>query len=453
MTQFRRLMELAALKEISRDRPVISSLDEEFLKSAGAVEQSVLYLKPKLSYEVQGDEIEHMRKGLESLQKPDIVPPRVGIIGSSAQNPFNGDVLILSQQQINADFANSEDQYLLPFVKELYRKADAIISTFGVRKAIVGKIKKARNGLLLENIVDKPSEFTAGPYKLSITLDTPKKTVTGVRNLKREFERMAIEPKEYLLTTQNVSQMTTDALALRSRLGALSRYLTIDMSNEIDVHVNEIALKINGADWKFIYNPHTKENVAVTFGPAPDFTIPLLKIICADAPDALNQLVSAGIYVPSETVLEHRKSRLRSMEHTSTYAMLEQVQSYFSRVKNDKMRTSYILEHASPVLEYIVGPSMSGPFYPRLLAQVSKHEGIRTYARTAQFKAKFQSQTDESRLTTLTQLSKQLSFGHEQNLDVNMWLYSNYHDLCKKASLQFRGMAQKNTPVKNYIDM
>ncbi len=462
MTRLDELRDLYHLAEAARgmSRGINTSrLEDDFLAfSLYSPKKTLTVERPRL-YALQGEEHEehkHIASAVAALRMNGItLPQAVDFSGAFEGIPSMDALIFLSLEQFNADHYRGYRSYLNPLLEQVYSEGAQLIKSFALHEALIGTVSVKRGDLDLKEIALFPERFAPGPYQLSVTLDTPAKTIKKFSALHALLDNCAASPQEFLLHQESVQEVAGKAVELRNILGSLSRYER-PKTQTFQAPANSCVLRTNESTFFYLYEPMARKNVAVCFDAASDQSAcPGLAVLRGEEyQSTLQHLTRLGFYAPSEAVLQQRLSDMKALFEDATRGRgtplteghedyqklmqeLEGIQRQFQSVLNPTARTQFVLRQAPELLEFLVCPATDDPIIHELLPRLSWNAAIREYQDTDKFIASFQQADAEKRRQMLNSASSNVVFENQQNNDVNVWLYNNYREFCVQEGVQF----------------
>ncbi len=410
---------------------------------------------PKL-YKVDVEEISLMQEALDALGiKNEKQHEFVDISGSFNDTSITDNVILFSTTQIDkADHYFTTNSYLNPLLEKIYTDGAKLITDFSIHEAICGLVTCKRGDLDLREAHIFPERFKKGPYVLSVELDTPDKTIKKYTELTKTLDEFMQNPKRNMLDPKRIEAMTTKAVELRKKLGALSRYRAPE-TQKLEAQTDAYIFLDKKCMIYYIYSPK-KENIAVFFGENP-FTEapPALTLLNGDEhQNTLAKLVAMGIFDLSASVLEQKLDSFDNAYETISKQLrmnlngqypefndltkkLREAKTYLERVINPELILAYSEKIMPELLEFMVCPSTRNPVIHELLLKLSWNETIREYHDTEKFIKQFSAATEEEKGKMLKEVAANILFNNQQNNNVNLWLYNNAQQFCKDAGINF----------------
>ncbi|MDO8556713.1 MAG: hypothetical protein Q7R96_06095 [Nanoarchaeota archaeon] len=455
---------LRLLKEAQRWRDItkgtnidIDQIAKDFLQFSQQQPTRTLLVKQPTLYSVEGKELDHLVNARTVLGLPNNpLPTGIDIGGISDTKDPLATLIILSLEQHQADHKRRARSHLNPLLEKIYTEGIPLLQDFAIHEALLGNIGTQRGTLKLEETAIFPERFQTGPYTLTVTLETPTGTVQTFNQLHDKITQGRTTPEETLLDPTTLEALTTTALTLRKKIGALGRYRKTN--NTFQVTTNTIIIEQPGRKLFYLYQPITQKNILVYFGTNPfaDKEEPEhLTILDGNEAGTLPYLVDSDIYRPSKTILEQRLRQLTNIYEqaartTGTTDNLEAIEkllktlaeaeNYFKRVKNTELRKGYVREN--PILaEFLCRPQESyeqDAVIHELLPRLSNNPTVRTYNNTQLFIPTFEQHDATGKKQLLEAVVASTLFTNYQNNDVNNWLYNNYKAFCEHQGITFK---------------
>jgi hypothetical protein len=170
-----------------------------------------------------------------------------------------------------------------------------------------------------------------------------------------------------------------------------------------------------------------------------------------EAQHTLAALVEAGLYAPSNAIINQRLEPLKRVyrdattkEHSaSSYDMgrlidmLQHVADRFTYVRNKDMQRHFALQEPAELLEFIVTPTIDEWALHKLLPMLSWNASVRGYHDTRAFINAYEEATEGQKGMMLQQVSSNLLFQNQQNTDVNVWLYRRHKEQVEDQGIVF----------------
>ena len=438
------LKDLERLREFGQRGPNPSALEQEFLAlSFHSPKPALTVREPKL-YHIEGEERTHTAAALTSLGIT-TVPDAIDISGGFAGMPADA-VLFLAPSQLQADHSTRTRAYLPPLIEQVY-SASRFLTDFTLHEVLAGTVVPKRGDLDLREVHLFPERFISGPYELTLSLETPAKTVQQFQRLDTLLRTLTAKPKERMLDPARVQEITELAVGLRQRLGALSRYQS-PPGTFFRASVNSCVVQLPDTLLFFLYG---KQNAVVHFGPTPFRSDPrnLTVLSGDDGQHTLAELVAMGIYKPSQPVVVKRGADFAAASDQAIRAGasvpagyrtiaegLTDTQTYFAEARNPQLRKNYALQHPE-LLEFLVCPASDDAVVHDLLPRLSQQPGMRRYHHTPTFIAQFTAADEPQRAAFLQEVAANLLFNNQQNNDVNVWLYQNHRAFSEASGITF----------------
>jgi hypothetical protein len=450
-------LELNDLREMYRLKRILDGggttaqlLEQDFLRFSSLMPQNMLTVKQPNLYALTEAEQKSVREALAGIG---IQSDAKAIDVTGLSNGIASPVLcFVSPNQVNADFSSKNREPLQPLLEKIYTEGAVFLQDFTLHEALAGTVQTMRGSLNLAELDLFPEKFAPGPYTLKSKLDTPHKSVSEFLFVNKYFASHKENPKAALLNEAEMQEMLTRAVALRGRIGSLSRYHA-PATTGFSVEVNTAHVQQDG-DRFFLYNPVTKSNTLVYFGGTPPAPKQLTVRNGEMAYETLCSLLDEGFYQVSEHVLRERLEQLQAVyEHSSRQSRssltgkfpeverltnkLQAAESTLRDVLNPQSRIRYAKTLPHEVLDYMLCPVQDDPLFSDLLPRLSASPALRHYHDTLGFVRQFSSGSDEDRKKYVTEAVVSMQFHSQQNNDVNRWLYSHHKDFCEEAGIQF----------------
>lgn len=159
-----------------------------------------------------------------------------------------------------------------------------------------------------------------------------------------------------------------------------------------------------------------------------------------------------GIFTPSRSILDQRITTLQNLylqasrqdqtnatNHSEYASLLEKLQEAQTTLRHmgEGYAVRWVSRQPAPVIESIVRPAKDTSFEYALLGRLSWSPAIREYNDTKSFTSIFQAAPEEDQLSMLENVAADLLFSHQQNNDVNLFLYQNYQQMCQDHGFVF----------------
>ncbi len=459
MSRLDYLRDLYALRQVSSG--VIAGFDtnrlaNSFLAFSTCAPKKSLSVKLPKMYLLNGDQTKKYAEGLALLGLESIEAPRaIDISGAFDRHSLDDAIIIASLKQLGADQFCSTRAYLNPLLEKNYTEGAGMIRDFTIHEVLVGRIKRSQGDLELQDVPLFPERLTAGPYKLVVELGTPKRTVQRCMDLHAVLERMAKDSQDCILNPELVQNATAEAVDLRKRLGALSRY-DAPKTRVFQAPTNSCVIRSRKNTLFYLYVPEHNKNVLVYFGesPFPEGNTPkdLLVFSGKQHQYALEKLLELGVFEPSQQVLKQRikdvgefydnavRGRGVAVKDSEINRLLDELKKadqYMNEVLNPDMRRTFVSRLSPEVCEFMIYPATNDPVVHELLPRLSWNKHVRTYNNTDKFMHVFESSNDVRRAEMLSEAVSNVLFRNWQNNDVNVWLYQNHKDFCVKNGIKF----------------
>ncbi len=431
-----------------------SQLAADFLEFSSLVEKPALTVNVPASYSLGESQKRHLDQLLEKKvigSKPDYVD-----FSGTWDGIDDNLILFFSPMQKEADHRSYERSFLDPLLEAVYIDGFPIIRDFTLHEVLYGRVLAKRGGLNLSEAPIFPERFTAGPYDLSATLDTPSDSVANVNSLYEILDEFNKNPKASLLTPSKIRKAYEKALSIRSRLGPISR-LDRPGSSTFSATTSAVILRTHDADMFYLFAEKEKKNVLVYFGDNPfkDRSPACLEVLDGGLQQkAVPLLLQLGIYDVSSAVLEERIARLEYAYDNAAIVKdrsirqnygdfedlidgLKKLREYFGTAVNPDVRREYCARLPPELLEFVVHPSSPNPVIHVLLPRLSWSPTMRDYHNPRKFIREFMAHDDASREKMLENVTSSILFANQQNNDVNCWLYQNHREFCESAGIKF----------------
>lgn len=453
------LREIYRLKRISSGRAGLNlgRLERDFLEFSTYNPEKTLTVRMPRMYNLHGDERQHYADVLEKLGAARDVPNAIDISGAHDHQSSLDVVVFVSLAQLNADHVAHVRSYLNPLLEVAYGEGGLTMRDFSIHEALYGRVAAKRGDLDLAEARLFPSRFTKGPYTLRVELDTPNNTLRRLRDLAERLKEIKASPKK-ILDHDAVNTAASEGVALREKLGALSRY-QIPKARVFEVQTDSCVMRTENSTLFYLYSRGKNKNVLVYFGERPfrEGHEPAAGELCILDGDqnqhTLAALVRAGIFKPNASVLRQRIENLKQhydnairagiaeeayMDFKDLLAELENAYEYLDAIVNPEMQVENVLRRPPEILEFLVCPTTEDPVVHELLPRVSWNKAVRLYNNTRRFIAEFEKRDDAGRKALLNEAASNIIFTSNQNNDVNVWLYQNHRDTCRDAGIKFK---------------
>src|SRR3989338_5467275 len=148
-----------------------SALEREFLQLAFHTPNPPLTVREPKLYAVAGDECDHLAAALVALSVAVPIPDAIDVSGGFSGLPPHH-LLFLSQSQLQTDHSTRIRMSLHPLLEQIY-SANRLLTDFTLNEALCWMVTATRGTLDLREAHLFPERFAAGPYTLTVTLDTP----------------------------------------------------------------------------------------------------------------------------------------------------------------------------------------------------------------------------------------------------------------------------------------
>lgn len=461
------LRELYNLGKIANRKSEVdlTKLEADFINYSKITSNKTLIVKHpkmyKLNQEMSEDkstsETLHFASMMSVLGLRADIPEEVDITGDFHDNQSIKESLVFftTKQIENAELYDNNRAFLFPLVELIYDKGHMLLQNFTMYEAVYGKYKLSRGGLDLNDIFIYPDQFSNGPYRLSIELDTPSQTISKLSSLENKIKEYSKDPKSALLGRE-INKITDNALELRRILGSLSRY-TIPETTEFSVNIDSCYVRNNKTEAFYLYSEN-RENVLVYFGEPlfkPGYEPSNLIILKGDEHQhTLARLLELGFYKPSMQVLERKLQDLDALNYelsknTGTnikqenqnwaYLLdkLNKTKAYFEEVINPKMQVEYVKKLSPELLQFMIFPNTDDQLIHQLLQRLSWNRIVRDYSNSQKFINTFDNADEKIQESMLIELGTNIAFSNQQNIEVNNWLYDNYSGLCNQCDIKF----------------
>lgn len=460
MTDINELRTLWKLKQLALGKSNwidTNNLEKDFLSFSSLCKERVLTVRPPKFYSLKGEEYAQFTEVIKTLNIGHIPPDMIDISGAFDYSANQDLMVFMSPQQINVDHFSAYRSCLNPLIEKIYVEGNQLLKDFALHEALFGKVVCKRGELNVRETHLFPDKFKRGEYTLTVELETPNKTVRDFVNLADLVQDIFNNPKESILDPKKVNEAAEKSVAVRKLMGSPSRYAT-PKTQTFSVQINSYVYIGKENDLFFLYSPKTDKNVLVYFGTSPfvkGTKVENLTILMGkERHKTLHDLVELDFFEFSPTVLDKRIDELNNIyeratraadksltEEHPTYARLIQeltkIKNYCKDMINPKMIKNYVLTLPSELLEFIVYPATDDPVIHLLLPRISWNKALRLYHNTPKFIDKFRLADEETMRNILKSTSSNIIFSHQQNNDVNYWLYKNYRQLCEQEKIDF----------------
>lgn len=466
MEDINELRKLWKLKQLSLGRTSwlnTNNLEKDFLSFSSLCNNRMLTVRPPKFYSLRGEEYDQFADVLKALNVNQVIPPDMVDISGMFDYSLNQDaVVFISPQQIHADHLSMYRSCLNPLIEKVYIEGNQLLKDFALHEALFGKVICKRGDLNVRETHLFPNKFTPGPYVLTTELETPNNTVKDFISLTDLIQDFFAHPKENILSPQKINEAAEKSIALRKNLGSLSRYAT-PKTQTFSVQTNSYVYIGIENDLFFLYSPENDKNVLVYFGKsqfAKETKVDNLTILMGkERHKTLHDLVELGFFKFSPLILDKRIEELTQLYERATRAAdkslveehptyerliqeLKKIKNYYKEIINPTMVKNYALTLPPELLEFIVYPTTDDPVIHSLLPRVSWNKALRLYHNTPKFIDKFKLADEETMRSMLRSISSNIIFSHQQNNDVNYWLYKNYRQICAQEKIEFKILPQ-----------
>lgn len=456
MTRLDDLRNLYLLKKLNDgpDKLDTNSLEQDFLTFSRYCQGKVLCVQPPKLYPLQGDQPEQVRLALEALGITAAAPESIDVSGAFDRHTLDDIMIFVSLQQITADHYESSRSYLHPLIEKIYTTGAQLVRDFAVNEVLVGRVVRKCGKLDLKEAHLFPEKFSCGPYKLSVELDTPAKTVNGFMHFIEMIGDFEAAPQN-ILAPQKIGEAVKSAVSLRTKLGSLSRY-DRPSTQSFEAETNSCVVRDDVNTFFYLYSPECKTNILVYFGESPFAPgrqpKELLVLRGKEHQYSLAKLVELGVFKPSPAVLQERIAALDNVyesvarssgtivcsdEFGQLRKELVKAQKFYEGVHNEEMRRQFVARAVPEGLEFMVYPATNDPIVHELLPRLSWNKAVRLYHNSDRFIKKFESGDETVRKQMLDELASCLMFSNQQNNAVNLWLYNNHNDFCVREGIVF----------------
>lgn len=457
--QMNDLFELKYAMEGKERRVNTTQLEKDFLSFSAYCPEHTLTVKVPRLYSVEGEERKHLAAalGLAPEINGNTLPKWIDISGYFPGTKLPRRLVFLSASQFESDHDTASRSYLNPLLEQVYSSGATLLRDFSLHEALCGELSCRRGGLELEEVALFPQKFSSGAYALRTKLDTPARTLQKFKELEKLLMEAEASPAEFMLNPEKVEEAIKKALELRQRLGSLSRYQSPE-NTVFEAVVNSVILRRPENTLFYLYSPALQQNFLVYFGKNPFSEIHepsgLVVLKGKEHQHTLAKLVEYDFFLPSGEVLNERLKAMREAYEeacrknetaapgtTSDYRELlenlSKTEATLERIGLPEKRKEYVLDLPKEWLEFLVYPATEDPLVHELLPRLSWNREIRRYHNSGKFQYLFHTADSEGRKELLQKVTANLLFRHQQNNDVNLWLYQNYQKECEEAGITF----------------
>jgi hypothetical protein len=444
----RDLYRLRQIAEGGLDELDTSRLEAE-IAAAARGRDTVLEIGPGQHYALRGEEVDHYAEATGRHSAPRFIDDG----GWCAEDPLDDAerLVVVSPRQRTGRLA-ARFAPLRPLLDEVYRRGAILLEDFTIHEALCGRVTASRGQLPLGDLPLFPRRFAPGPYRLAVTLDTPRRTVARFGEVMQALDALRAEPTG-VLDLEGVEALAADALELRRRIGALSRY-RLPGTASFAVEVPACVVHTARGAWYLLYSAEHHRNVLVHFGGSPfagGGEPPGLLVLDGDQREqVLSRLLELDLLVPAPVPeIERRVAAMTALvrggsgpDGLSAKAALGDALAALERLRDGLAgahnRSRYLRGQApEALLDLAVAPAAGDPVAGLLLPRLSWHQPTRRYHDTAGFIRRFQRVDDDGRRELLGTLRGCLALGSPQNRAVNAWLHHHHRGLCGEAGLAF----------------
>lgn len=462
MSNFDFLADLQKLKDIAEggvQQLPITRLEAQFIKFSSIRAGCELEVRMPKLYNLEGDEACQFKELLKVAGREQFAVPKAIGLGGEFFHDVHDDLLIfMSPEQIHAEYFSRGRVHLNPLVEKVYTNGAGILRDFAVHEGLFGKVKYIRGELDLKELHVFPDKFTSGYYEMRVKLDTPRKSVSKFKELTDLLLLFRAEPKKNILSPENIQKATGLALELRGLLGSLSRYeLPLDT---FVARTGSCVLRDDDKVHYHIYSPEQRKNIIVYFGEAPlekgqEVPKDLIVLDGDEQHNTLSQLFALGVYTPSRHVLSERIATFDSAFEESArkarkslkgnypdfevfMTKLREISASLETMQSLDRRIQYASKLSPELLEFMACPSSEDPVLSELLPKLSWNSGVRRYNQTKRFIDAYRGADEPEKIRILGEVASNITFAHQMNNDVNLWLYKNERDFCEKNGIVFK---------------
>lgn len=436
-----------------------TQLEKDFISFSAYCPEHTLTVKIPRLYSVEGEERKHLAAALGAAPESNgsTLPKEIDISGYFPGTKLPRRLVFLSASQFESDHDTASRSYLNPLLEQVYGSGATLLRDFSLHEALCGELSCRRGELELEEAALFPHKFSSGSYTLRTKLDTPARTLQKFQELEKLLMEAEASPAEFMLNPEKMEGATKKALELRQRLGSLSRYRSPE-NTAFEAEVNSVILRRHENTLFYLYSPALQRNFLVYFGKNPFSEVrepsELVVLKGKEHQHTLAKLVEYDFFLPSGEVLNDRIKVMRSAYEeacrknetaapgaTSDYRELlenlSKAEATLERIGLPERRKEYVLNLPKEWLEFLVYPATEDPIVHELLPRLSWNREVRRYHNSGKFKYLFHEADSEGRKELLQKVTANLLFRHQQNNDVNLWLYQNYQKECEEAGITF----------------
>lgn len=353
MTDLRALHKLFALKQIARQSPL--TFDAEALQSA--LLQSAPPAPPP------------------SPPSLHAAPDRACAIdrsGDSLAEPLIGELLITSLPQLRADFLRLPRAGLAPLLSQAQAQASAALRSHTLHETLRAELRVLQDGRPLDEDLGSTSP---GPFTLVANFETPNQSVQQLANLQRSLRKAPAE--RFLLDEPQALALAQRALALRARLGSLSRFPEGD-SLKVQVNVDEVMLPRRNA--LLLYSRRSDRNLVFEDVTRSATAGPFEPHVFSDREAGLRALIEGRFVEPAPQRAQALASRFEDPLRESLSPLLPKL-----RELSPAERPSFVLAQPSHLWDFLVEAPADRPLLRWALGRLSFMPQARLYFEAPRF--------------------------------------------------------------------
>lgn len=452
-----------------------------------------VFILPSL-YSITGNQVRIYQEALDFLGQSvkldtsqEYLIDRTGFCPALVLNndvPFNymeNNFIVVSLEQSNAETINPKYSFLERLMDGVFNEFSDTITTFTRSEPVIGKISNAVIEKGVEKFLLDKAYKDKNAVDIDVSIRTPTDAIKNLGVLMNGISNIEKVP-ETVTNSSLVAELYNTASALKDEHKKLSD-LILPKSEILNSEVS--SFKYYDKDMSLYYfrtdnpvfiffasTPELAKSIEDCF--EPEYTIlngtdssrlinNLLDIRMVDylaefveyirdssAPKQASSSLFSGLKAMTDKNTSDLPKEWHDLNDVATVLRLGNPSDIGGRIKNyevlgstsdlENMRGQYIRSLAADIKNKIIFPrnESEDKLTCDLISRCSPSDALNTYRDTLKFIDYFSKLEEGQKADMIKEVDKQMCFENQNNLLVNIWLNSNYSDLCTSAGVSFK---------------